>query len=232
MVVTDPTLNVEHSLFAAGFTHIIAVDEVGRGALAGPVAVGAVLLDAANVTAFPTGLRDSKLLSERVRERLVPECETWVNAYAVGLASAHEIDEHGIMWALGAAAQRAFSQLEFVRDTNVRAIILLDGNTDYLNRGNDESTLITDASHSRPRVVTRVQADRDCASVAAASVLAKVRRDTLMVAEDQRYPQYGWCRNKGYGTAEHRAAIMSFGPTPMHRTTWLTGLDIIGTNSA
>ena len=211
MAVCDPTLEVELGLLADGASCVIGCDEVGRGALAGPVGVGVAAIDGTLGT-MPVGLRDSKMLSERRREALAPLAVAWVLHSAVGLASASEVDEIGIIAALGLAGKRALAEL-FAAGVDVRgSVVLLDGNDDYLNKA-----LATPLS-----VVTRIRADQDCASVSAASVIAKVHRDRLMIAADAATPGYGWSGNKGYGSAEHMAAIGRLGPTGLHRKSWLT----------
>lgn len=210
MTPVTPSLRFEKALYREGVTSIVAVDEVGRGALAGPVAVGMVVIDTA-VKRIPVGLRDSKLLPEPAREALEPACRRWALHYAVGLASAAEVDALGIMKCLGLAGARALESLCEQGAQVDGSTLILDGNYDYLN-----------PALSRPaRVVTRTKADRDCASVAAASVIAKVHRDRLMIAHDEEYPGYGWVSNKGYSTAEHFAAIAELGPSAIHRLTWL-----------
>ena len=207
----DPTLEVERSLVAAGGI-LIGVDEVGRGAIAGPVAVGVVAVDPWSVE-VPSGVRDSKLLSERRREELHPLVSEWGLARAVGLASAAEVDELGIIRALGLAGARAFEALAAAGVVLAAARTLLDGSHDWLSPALPE----------RLAVVTRVKADRDCAAVATASVLAKVHRDRLMIAADGDHPGYGWASNKGYAAVEHLAAVERLGPSPLHRVTWLRG---------
>ncbi|ROS61931.1 RNase HII [Frigoribacterium sp. PhB160] len=210
MAVVDPTLDLERELHASGATWVIGCDEVGRGAIAGPVAVGlgAVLVDCADV---PVGLRDSKLLSEKRREALYPEATSWVQAHAVGLAEAHEVDSIGIIAALGLAGRRALTALHEAGVGIMSSVVVLDGNHDYL----------TPALATAPRITTRVKADRDCASVAAASVIAKVHRDRMMIEADAVHPGYGWAGNKGYGSTAHYAALGELGPSPLHRLTWL-----------
>jgi ribonuclease HII len=206
-----PTLDVERELFAAsGAPFLIAVDEVGRGALAGPVAVGMVVI-APEMPAFPVGLRDSKLLKEAVREELAPRCAAWGLFSAVGEATPAEIDEHGIVTALGIAGWRALGALRSAGAAVDGASVLLDGNHDWLNP----------VLESRMRVTTRIKADMACASVAAASVIAKVHRDRGMIALHDAFPGYGWGSNKGYGSAAHLAAIAELGPSEHHRRTWI-----------
>jgi ribonuclease HII len=210
MAPVSPSLRFEKSLYREGVTSIVAVDEVGRGALAGPVAVGMVVIDTA-VKRIPPGLRDSKLLPEPVRESLEPLCRKWSLHHAVGLATAAEVDALGIMRCLGLAGARALAMLEEQGADVAGSTLILDGNYDYLN-----PVLMRPA-----RVVTRIKADRDCASVAAASVIAKVHRDRMMIAHDAEFPGYGWTTNKGYSTPEHFAAIDQLGPSALHRLTWL-----------
>jgi len=208
--VVEPTLDVERELHAGGAEWVIGCDEVGRGAIAGPVAVGvsAVLGDCADA---PQGLRDSKLLSEARREALFPAAGEWCHRWAVGLAEADEVDRLGIVAALGLAGRRALVELHHRGVGVLRSVVLLDGAHDWL----------TPALATPPPVQTRVKADRDCASVAAASVLAKVHRDRLMVAADAEHPGYSWASNKGYGSKAHYAGLAELGPSPLHRVSWL-----------
>ena len=210
MAVSDPTLEVEFDLLRTGASFVIGCDEVGRGALAGPVAVGFAAVNA-SVLAMPVGLRDSKMLSEPRRELLAPLASQWATHSAVGLASAAEIDELGIIACLGLAGKRALSDLYLQGVDVAGSIVLLDGSDDWLNKA-----LATPLS-----VVTRVKADRDCGSVAAASVIAKVYRDRLMIAAHDGAPGYGWASNKGYGSSAHMSAIDLLGPSPLHRKSWL-----------
>ena len=208
--VVDPTLDYERELHAAGATWVIGCDEVGRGAIAGPVAVGlgAVHVECLDV---PAGLRDSKLLSEKRRETLYPLATSWVSHHAVGFAEAHEVDRLGIVVALGLAGKRALTALHHAGVGIMQSVVVLDGNHDYLS-----PQLATP-----PRITTRVKADRDCASVAAASVIAKVERDRLMIEADGVHPGYAWAGNKGYGSSAHYGALSELGPSPLHRLTWL-----------
>lgn len=209
--VAVPTLRAEREIFAGGAPVLLACDEVGRGALAGPVTVGLVLIDA-SVRRMPAGLRDSKLLSEPRRELMAPKAAAWVRASAVGDASAREIDELGIMACLGLAGARAFAALALALGDEVNdAPLLLDGNHDWLSI----------AIEHRARVITRIKADRDCASVAAASVIAKVHRDRGMRRAHDDVPVYSWDENKGYASPAHFAAIDEHGPNELHRSTWL-----------
>lgn len=217
MTAVVPTLDVEHALAARcgpGRRVIVGLDEVGRGALAGPVAIGACAIEVVDgrIRELPAGVRDSKKLSAARREALVAPIEEAAHATAVGWASAAEIDEVGIMEALTRAALRALGALQLDADA-----ILLDGNVDVL------SAQLTTADRPAPLVELRVSADRDCASVSAASIVAKVARDAVMVELDASAPEYGWASNKGYGAAVHREAIDRVGIHEHHRRTWRLG---------
>jgi ribonuclease HII len=210
-----PTLRVERSLLREGRTWIAAMDEVGRGALAGPVSVGVVLVDAA-VGTVPQGVRDSKLLAPQVRERLVPKIRRWAPAYAVGHAGPDEVDSIGIMAALRQAGRRALAQLPAVPD-----LVLLDGNHDWLTDPRGEGLFsFLEGAPTSPPVRTLIKADLQCSSVAAASVLAKVERDAMMTALAPDFPVYCWADNKGYSAPEHVEALRRHGPSPHHRRTW------------
>jgi ribonuclease HII len=159
---------------------------------------------------FPEGLRDSKLLSEKRRDAIEPLILAW-GAGAVGYASAEEIDEHGITEMLGEAARRALLELRGAGVAVEQAVILLDGSQDWLSP----------RLRSPLNVRTLVGADRACASVAAASVRAKVARDALMRDAHDAHPEYGWASNKGYGAAAHYSGIKAHGLTDLHRHTWI-----------
>ena len=205
--MSAPTLRFERELLrslpAAGPRTLAAVDEVGRGALAGPVAVGVVVIDV-DIRPAPRGGRDSKVGPPDERRSLAPRIRHWARACAVGMASAAEIDERGIMSALAMAAVRGLNALG-----ERPAIVLLDGNHDWLRR----------PCNGVP-VVTRVSGDATCAAVAAASILAKVARDDLMAHLARDYPAYGWESNRGYAAPDHIAALEAHGPSPLHRWSW------------
>lgn len=214
-----PTLDRERTLLAER-PFVIALDEVGRGALAGPVAVGAVAVDlpclgAAGSGSMPAGLRDSKLVPEPRRRALARAAAAWVPASAVGWASAAEVDDLGILPALGLASARALADLAAHGVALAEAAVLLDGNFDYVSRYGTPGLAVT----------TQVKGDRDCGSVAAASVIAKFARDALMALLHDELPVYGWDRNKGYGSASHRAALAEHGVSPHHRASWRLGPD-------
>lgn len=210
MTVIAPKLTLERRLLGE-CELIISLDEVGRGALAGPVAVGAAVMDATGARRrVPEGLRDSKLVTEKRRPEVAARAAAWVQASAVGWASAAEVDEIGIMRALGLAASRAVSAVAAQGAVLDGALILLDGNHDYVSK-----------VHPTPlNVRPVVKADRDCASVSAASVIAKVARDGYMAELHETHPAYQWNRNKGYASIEHRDAIRTIGLSPHHRASW------------
>lgn len=201
------------------------MDEVGRGALAGPACVGIVVVDALSLQnpdfsqGFPAGLNDSKQLNARRREALVAPIQSWVRDFAVGEASNTEIDEIGIMAALRLAGWRALNQLDARGHLPTR--LLLDGNLDYLNPPR-QPDLFSGAgnlvSASEVQVETLVKGDGKSATIAAASVLAKVYRDAFM--RNLQDPGYGWANNVGYGTAAHKAAIAKLGASVWHRKSW------------
>lgn len=209
---TDPTLDVERELLAAGNGIVVGVDEVGRGAIAGPVVVGVSVLRFA--LDFPAGLRDSKLVSASKREKLMDPILEWVDGIAAGGASAAEIDEFGIISALSRAAERAFATLAIAGHDLTGSAVILDGSHNWL------STSLVPSMDIR----VRSKADRDCAVVAAASVWAKVYRDRLMVESAGETDRYGWASNKGYGSAGHFDAIRAHGATDFHRRTWLSSV--------
>ncbi|WP_276511150.1 ribonuclease HII [Kineosphaera limosa] len=231
-------MRVERDLQRQGYRLVAGMDEVGRGALAGPVSVGVVVIDEGCRSA-PTGLKDSKLLPARRREELVAPVRRWALAFGVGHASAAEIDAVGIMAALRLAGRRALAAAGVRPD-----VIVLDGNHDWLTDPRREGLLgftepepaalaghpateVADASEASeslsgevPLVRTLIKGDMRCSSVAGASVLAKVERDAMMVSLAAQYPEYGWVGNKGYAATEHRAALLRLGACELHRRSW------------
>ena len=183
----------ERGLYAAGAIVVAGVDEVGRGPLAGPVSVGACVLDPQAEIPY---LNDSKKLSEKRREEVAAMLREQARAWRVAHVPAEVIDARGIMSALKQAMREAVAGLPLAPDH-----ILLDGLPLRL----------------WPTEQAIVKGDGKIACIAAASVLAKVERDALMRAADLQYPGYGFAHNKGYGTAEHSAAIRELGLTPLHR---------------
>ncbi|OCG75264.1 ribonuclease HII [Microbacterium sediminis] len=210
MTVVAPRLTLERQLLRET-PLVFACDEVGRGALAGPVAVGASVIDAAGARRrVPEGLRDSKLVAEARRPDVAARAADWVRASAVGWASAAEIDEVGIMRALGLAALRALAAVEELGFPAASGVVLLDGNYDY----------ITPAGGRGLNVRSVIKGDRDCASISAASVIAKVARDAEMTRLHDDHPVYEWGRNKGYASPAHRDAIRANGLSAYHRRSW------------
>lgn len=189
---------IEDSCYADGVKMICGVDEAGRGPLAGPVCAAAVILPPH--LEIP-GLTDSKKLTDKKRRELFPIIKEQALAYGIGLASEAEIDEINILQATFLAMQRALDQLEIKPD-----LALIDG-----NREKDFGV----------PVKTVVKGDSLSMNIAAASILAKVTRDDLMVELAETYPQYGFEIHKGYGTKAHYAALTEHGPSPIHRMTFL-----------
>jgi ribonuclease HII len=215
---TYPSLDSERRIFERGNRFVIGIDEVGRGAIAGPVAVGVSLVDKTNpaLEAWPEKLQDSKLMTAKSRNEIAKPLSDWVSSHAVGFSTNEEIDELGISEALRLAAARALDEL--FKDATTRkaiaedgAVILLDGSQNWLGK----------VSYGID-VQVQVKADTNCVSVAAAAVLAKVTRDSLMQELDQENPGYGLAGHKGYASKAHIAALRALGPSAIHRVTWLT----------
>lgn len=195
-----PTRRIERELHEQGHRVVVGIDEVGRGAWAGPLAVGAAVVP---LDRRVNGVRDSKLLDERGRERLFERLAEWCTTWAVGAASEVECDELGMAEAQRLATRRALERLSVVPDAAVS-----DGKWDFV-------------SPAVAHVEMRVKADRDCLSVATASILAKVVRDRQMRAHAEHYPHWAFESNKGYPCASHRAALQGYGPSAIHRRTWV-----------
>ena len=199
-----PKLTIERALWAEGHDVIVGIDEVGRGSWAGPLAIGAAVLPTNGVGRVP-GIRDSKMLTERQREALFDRVARWCRAWSVGMVSHQECDDLGMSAAQKLAARRALAGLGLVPDR-----VLIDGNWDFIG----------DAV--APGATTRiVKGDATCLSISAASVLAKVTRDRLMRLEDEHYPAFHFADNKGYPCPRHKMALQAFGPTTIHRRTWV-----------
>ncbi len=189
---------IENSLYAEGYKMICGVDEAGRGPLAGPVCAAAVILPKG--VELP-GLNDSKKLTDKKRRELFPIIKEQAIAYGIGLASHEEIDEINILQATYLAMERAIAQLEGKAD-----FALIDG-----NRAKDFGLPVR----------TVVKGDSLSASIAAASVLAKVTRDDIMLEMAEQYPHFGFEVHKGYGTKAHYEALREHGHSPIHRMTFL-----------
>lgn len=209
-----PTRVVERKLLQR-HGWVVGIDEVGRGAVAGPVSVGAAVVSRATRSRFPAGLRDSKLLTPEARVQLCPPIRSWVAASAVGHASPAEIDAVGIMAALRLAAARAVR--EILDAGIVPTAAILDGNHNWLAPDLFDDDLVRE-SLVFDEVVLAVKADASCAVVAAASVVAKVERDGMMCQLPD--PGYGWVQNKGYAVAAHLDAISRLGACEHHRRSW------------
>ena len=203
-------LALERELLDAGALRVIGIDEVGRGALAGPVSVAAVAVEMRTPDP-PAGLDDSKKLSATRRAALLERITAWAVAYSVVHVPAARIDEVGIMMALGEGAHATLVSLnhDAVSPVNNDDAVLLDGKHDFLTP--------VCADH-RVRMV--VGGDARCASIAAASIVAKQARDALMRELHREFAMYGWDRNVGYGTAAHRRAIEAHGACKYHRHSW------------
>lgn len=213
---TRDLLEFERALIGRGEV-VVGIDEVGRGALAGPVLVGAVAIR--ECVDPPEGLDDSKRLTPAQRESLVEPIGGWAAEWALGEVSASEIDEWGMRLALAVGATRAIAAL---RCAPTHALIdgplnLLSAAPEY--RGCAVTTLPPLSFESLP-VTTIVDGDQRSAVIAAASVLAKVARDSMMVDLNVGHAHYGWERNKGYGVPEHLEAIRRFGVSVHHRRSW------------
>lgn len=194
----SPTLEYERRLWDSGKTVVVGMDEVGRGAWAGPVSVGAAVVPRDRRI---YKIRDSKMLTEAEREAMFDRLTSWCAATAVGHASHQECDELGMSAALTLAASRALSGLGVPYDH-----VLLDGNWDFALGG--EADLL-------------IKGDTRSVSIAAASIIAKVTRDRMMREAAEHFPQYRFEGNKGYPGPVHKAALHGYGPSTIHRRSWV-----------
>lgn len=190
--------SLENEIYESGVSPLCGVDEAGRGPLAGPVCAAAVILPRGLAI---EGLNDSKKLSEKRREALYDEIAEKALAYGIAFATVREIEELNILGATFLAMNRAIGKLSIKP-----ALALIDGNR---NKGIEYPS----------RCV--IGGDGKCADIAAASILAKVTRDHYMLQMAEKYPQYGFEKHKGYGTAAHYAAIREYGPSEIHRMSFL-----------
>lgn len=195
-----PTREVERALGSQGYSTVVGIDEVGRGAWAGPLVVGAAVLPPDRRV---LGVRDSKMLREHERERLFDRVAEWCTAWSIGIASYEECDDLGMAAAQRLAAQRAIESLQVQPDAAV-----VDGKWDFV------SPLVR-------HVEMVVKADATCLAVAAASILAKVSRDRMMREHAEHLPQWHFDTNKGYPCPLHRAALAGYGPSAIHRRSWV-----------
>jgi ribonuclease HII len=220
-----PNLDSENKLFQKGAVLVAGMDEVGRGCLAGPVSVGVAVINlecTTNSKMPPINLADSKLLSPEQRDLLLPEVLSWVVDSFVGHASNDEIDEIGLTRALRRAGRRALQGLKVKPDQ-----LILDGKHNWLMPSKAQQDLFAEEIDDGPisaqlEINTQIKADLTCASVAAASIVAKTNRDNLMTDLSKEFPDYVWHENKGYAAPEHLAAIKKFGATKYHRISWKT----------
>ena len=195
---TVPGLRTERALWDGGVDVVVGIDEVGRGAWAGPLTVGVAVLPKDKRV---YKVRDSKLLTEVERERLFDRITGWCVAWGVGHAGQPECDDLGMSAAQRLAARRALEQMGLQPGA-----YLIDGRWDFVGRGNTQRI---------------VKGDATCLSIAAASILAKVTRDRLMREEAEHFPAYDFDRNKGYPCPRHKAALQAWGPTSIHRRSWV-----------
>ena len=193
------TWEYEEKAWANGYDSVCGVDEAGRGPVAGPVCAAAVILPAGIVI---EGLNDSKKLSEKKREKLFDEITENALAWSVSLVDERLIDEINILQATYEAMRQAIAKLD-----PAPQILLNDA--------------VTIPQVAIPQVPI-IKGDAKSVSIAAASILAKVTRDHMMEEYDKEYPEYGFAKHKGYGTAAHIAALKEYGPTPIHRRTFIT----------
>lgn len=196
--VEKPGYAIERQLCHAGPRIVAGLDEVGRGAWAGPLMVAAAVTD---LSEPPEGLADSKVLTAARREAVAAALDAWAVGIGYGQASPEEIDELGMTEALRLASVRALEALPCRPD-----VVIVDGKHDFLG--------------APWAVRCQVKADAVSVSVAAASVAAKVRRDALMAELGAGYPDYAFADNAGYPAPAHRAALENLGPTPYHRMSW------------
>lgn len=196
--VKPPNLDVETELWRDGHDVVVGIDEVGRGAWAGPLTIGAVV---APRDRRIYKLRDSKALTEPEREAMYERIIDWCRAYSVGHVSAAECDRYGMSAAQKLAARRALANLGL--DVNG---VIIDGNWDFVGH---------------PVTRKLVKGDTKCVSIAAASIVAKVTRDRLMRADAECYPGFDFELNKGYPCPRHKMALQAYGPTSIHRRSWV-----------
>ena len=191
-------METERRLWEAGADIVVGMDEVGRGAWAGPISVGAAVVPKERRV---YKIRDSKMLLEEEREALFDRIAGWCEQWSVGHATAQECDELGMSDAQRMAASRALKELGVHPDH-----VLIDGKWDFVGL---------------PNISRIVRGDESCLSISAASVLAKVTRDRIMREEAAHFPPYNFENNKGYPCPTHKAALNAWGPTTLHRRSWV-----------
>ena len=197
---SSPSLSTERELWAAGHEVLVGLDEVGRGSWAGPLTIGAAVVPRDRRV---YKVRDSKQLTEAEREALFDRIASWCTVWSVGHATHEECDDLGMSAAQKLAAARALEALGLPGEPDR---CLLDGNWDFVGRGT---------------TVKLVKGDARCLSIAAASILAKVTRDRMMRAEAEHHPGYDFDLNKGYPCPRHKLALAAYGPTAIHRRSWV-----------
>ncbi|NNE95510.1 MAG: ribonuclease HII [Acidimicrobiales bacterium] len=197
---SSPGLKTERQLWNEGCDIVVGIDEVGKGSWAGPLTLGAVVVPKDRRI---YKLRDSKQLRPEEREALYDRIIHWVDAWAVGHASPAECDRLGMSAAQRLAAKRALAGLELPQPPDA---VVIDGNWDFVGH---------------PRTVKLVKGDSISLSIAAASILAKVTRDRMMIADSECYPGFDFDANKGYPCPRHKLALQAFGPTAIHRRSWV-----------
>ena len=200
-----PTLDIEIKLWESGYSYVCGLDEVGRGCFAGPVVVGAVVFPKDVV--LPEGIADSKLLKPQTRERLAEEIKKVALGWSIAEISVRDINNMGI----GKATQKAFR----------KAVISVKPKPDFVVFDAFYSAYIKHLTRKRQQAVK--DGDKICASISAASIIAKVYRDKLMVNLHQKYPYYGFAKHKGYGTKAHQEAIKKHGLCRIHRKSFSLG---------
>jgi ribonuclease HII len=193
-----PGLSAERELWELGCDVVVGIDEVGRGSWAGPLTIGAVVIPNDRRV---YGIRDSKMLTEARREQLYGRIVDWCAAVGVGHASYLECDELGMSEAQRLATRRALEQLGVTPDA-----VLIDGKWDFVGVGNTR---------------TLVKGDARCLSIASASIVAKVTRDRMMRAEAEHFPEWSFDQNKGYPCPRHKLALQGYGPSAIHRRSWV-----------
>ena len=193
------TMEMEEQLLAEGYAAVCGIDEAGRGPLAGPVVVGIVIM---NKSSFIEGVNDSKKITEKKRELLYEQITNEAIDWAVGIVDQKEIDEINILNATKKALHEAISNLKIKPDR-----ILVDA-LEHIDTNGIPYTSI-------------IKGDAKVYSISAASIIAKVTRDRIMQEYDEIYPEYGFAKHKGYGTAQHIQAIKTYGPCILHRKTFI-----------
>ncbi len=196
---SGPSLAIERELWSTGHEVVVGIDEVGRGAWAGPLSLGAAVIPQDRRV---YKIRDSKALTEPEREALFDRIASWCVAWSVGHASVEECETLGMAEAQRVAARRAIDGLGLGEPHRV----LVDGNWDFVGRGT---------------TIRLVKGDARCLSISAASILAKVTRDRMMREESENHPGYDFDLNKGYPCPRHKLALAAYGPTAIHRRSWV-----------